>query len=437
MSKDHTQYGKFFGRLKCVSGRTGQWSALCPAHEDTKASLSVSVGADGKLLFQCHAPCRCPKEKILEAMGLGWGDCFPTRGSSMQSGQQPERKMVKTYDYRDENAVLVYQVCRYEPKGFTQRRVNPAYNPKMPIDRETNPQFIYNMDGVRRVLYRLPELMRDIKANPKRMVFIVEGEKDVDLMRDNQIVSTTMPGGALKWDTSYNEFFRGCNVCVIADNDPVDSSIGFSPGKRHAEMVAKSLTGIAAQVVALELPNLGPKGDFADWWQNNGHLAPDERKKTLGALVLEKMNAVKQTQATTSDAGTSQPADTKPQAQQPTPAPTTTPEIQQPAPQPTLPVASQQAEPQKVPSTEVAGTTPSRAESLMIDFGASLDQMLSRGFPTVPSIYDAIGRLQIKLDSLKLLTMQRNTTALDQMRASLLEIASIAVISANDVPGMK
>lgn len=31
-------------------------------------------------------------------------------------------QLVKTYDYVDEKEKLLFQVCRYEPKGFRQRR---------------------------------------------------------------------------------------------------------------------------------------------------------------------------------------------------------------------------------------------------------------------------------------------------------------------------
>lgn len=33
----------------------GGWMALCPAHRDDMASLSITTAADGKLLVYCHA----------------------------------------------------------------------------------------------------------------------------------------------------------------------------------------------------------------------------------------------------------------------------------------------------------------------------------------------------------------------------------------------
>lgn len=473
------QYEKFFKRLQKVSGQHPQWSACCPAHKDEKASLSVAIGTDGRLLFQCHAPSKCEPQKILEAMQLEWRDCFPSRGSFMTDNtptqpqqQAPQRKYVKGYDYRDENGIILYQVCRWEPKHFTQRRANPDFNNKMPVDKEKNPQWFNNMDGVKRVLYKLPELLRDIKANAERFVFIVEGEKDVDLMRDNQIVATTMPGGALKWLPEYNQWLKNCNVCIIPDNDPVDSTIGFSPGKRHAELVAQSLTGVAKNIVILELPNLPPKGDFSDWWAAQTD-KPDERKKRLGVMVRDILNAKQAAAATTTGTptqpatgttsttgqpsqtgttGSTQPVETQPTGTA-TPTPTTT--VQQPAPTPTPVATPAQQAPTPVPAatvtpvnTVVAVPTMPVAktiENVMRIIGQQevtacmerVKQKEQRGFPPIMNIYDAIGRLQIELDKLKNLTQFHNTTVLDQMRGQLQEIADVAIIAICDVPGLQ
>ena len=44
-------------RLRGVKGGQGQWTALCPAHQDPRNSLSISTGQDGRILFHCHAGC--------------------------------------------------------------------------------------------------------------------------------------------------------------------------------------------------------------------------------------------------------------------------------------------------------------------------------------------------------------------------------------------
>jgi uncharacterized membrane protein len=166
-------------------------------------------------------------------------------------GSKP--RIVATYDYRDEARRLLYQVVRYEPgfdgekKTFLQRRPDGKGG------------WIKGRGGVPLVLYRLPELL----AAPSELIFIPEGEKDVDNLRALQCAATTNAGGAEKWRPEYNEALRGRHVVILPDND--------DKGRRHAEQVAMSLAGVAASVAVVELPGLPPKGDVSDWLQVAGN----------------------------------------------------------------------------------------------------------------------------------------------------------------------
>jgi hypothetical protein len=122
------------------------------------------------------------------------------------------RRIVDTYDYRNEHGELLFQAVRYEPKGFSQRR--PDAN-----------EWTWNLEGVRRVPYRLPELIEALAA--KKDVVIVEGEKDVEALRELGIAATTCPGGAGKWRDDYNQHFKGACVVIIGDND--------EPGRNRAK----------------------------------------------------------------------------------------------------------------------------------------------------------------------------------------------------------
>ena len=110
------------------------YSARCPAHEDRQASLSIAQKED-KLLLHCHAGCK--KEAICAALNIQKADLFinPRRGG--------RGRIVKTYDYRNADGVLVYQVVRFEPKDFRQRRPNGKGG------------WIWNLKGTERVLYHL------------------------------------------------------------------------------------------------------------------------------------------------------------------------------------------------------------------------------------------------------------------------------------------
>lgn len=176
--------------------------------------------------------------------------------------QRRARRVVATYPYRDEHGAVLFEVLRFEPRGFGQRRP------------DGNGGYVYNLTGTRRALYRLPELRA---ADAQALVHVVEGERDADALVALGLVATTNPGGAGKWKPEYSESLRGRRVIVIPDND--------TPGRQHAAQVAASLGGIAVSVQVLTLPDLPPKGDISDW------LAAGGSRETLEALVADVENA--------------------------------------------------------------------------------------------------------------------------------------------------
>ncbi len=124
------------------------------------------------------------------------------------------------FDYRDEAGNVLFQALRYAPKSFKQRRP------------DGHGGWIWDLKGVRRVLYRLPELLA---ADPGQPVFIVEGEKKVDALRALGLIATCNAGGAGKWRLEYAAFLKGRHVVILPDNDEI--------GHKHAEAVAASIRG--------------------------------------------------------------------------------------------------------------------------------------------------------------------------------------------------
>jgi hypothetical protein len=211
-------------------GRNGSWR--CPAHEDSSPSLSVTE-TDDKVLVHCHAG--CATEAVLAALDLTLADLHDRRPEKNNG-----RAIVSTYDYTDEAGELLFQVVRYTPKTFVQRRPDGAG------------EWIWKLGNVRRVLYRLPEL---IEAKALGIpIFVTEGEKDADaLVRAGQ-AATTNPAGAGKWRAEYVDLLEGAaEVIVVADRD--------EPGRKHAEEVRQSLVGKVGSLHVVE-PAVGK--DAAD-----------------------------------------------------------------------------------------------------------------------------------------------------------------------------
>ena len=226
------------------------WQARCPAHEDQNPSLSIADGDDGRALLKCHAG--CATEDVVAALNLRMVDLMPVAAGNERAPQAApvdNGRIVKTYDYRDEHGDLLFQVVRMEPKTFRQRV------PK------AEGGWSWSVKDVRRVLYRLPEL---VTAGPDKAICIPEGEKDVDRLVSLGLVATCNPGGAGKWKKEYAEFLRDRSVVVFPDNDDV--------GQKHADEVARSLMGIAKAVKVVNLPGLPPKGDISDWLDAGGTL---------------------------------------------------------------------------------------------------------------------------------------------------------------------
>ena len=197
----------------------------CPAHEDRQASLSVTE-SDDKFLLYCHAGCTF--ESVLAAAKL----------SAKDLSKSSTPRVICTYDYRDEKGQLIYQVQRWEPKSFTQRRPNGT-------------GWINSVPTASRIPYRLPELLK------AKTVLIVEGEKDVETLRRHGFEATTT-GGATSWRPDYAKYFKDKLIFIIADAD--------EPGRKYAATVALALHQ-ANSVSVLEMP----KGkDVSDWFAAGG-----------------------------------------------------------------------------------------------------------------------------------------------------------------------
>lgn len=168
----------------------------------------------------------------------------------------------KTYNYVDERGDLLFQVCRYDPKDFRQRRPDPEHKGK----------WLWSLDGVRRVLYRLPQVLAE-----RHLILLVEGEKDVHTAEKLGFVATTMPGGAGKWLPEYTGYLAGVDtVAVLPDHD--------EPGQKGAEKIALELYGKVTHLKVLTLPHLQEHGDLTDWYTQ----AKD--KKPLSRALINLIN---------------------------------------------------------------------------------------------------------------------------------------------------
>jgi predicted P-loop ATPase len=180
------------------------------------------------------------------------------------------KRIVATYDYTGATGELLFQVVRFDPKDFRQRRP------------DGNGGWIWNLKGVERVPYRLPELLSADRAAP---VFIPEGEKDVDRLRALGLAATCNAGGASKWTAPLSRYLSSRTVVILPDNDDA--------GEKHALDVQRKLRGPSGPqfITIVRLPNLPPKGDVSDWLDAGGtvddlmQIIQEERQAEISDLA--------------------------------------------------------------------------------------------------------------------------------------------------------
>lgn len=235
----------FLGLLRGVV-RSGQGhKALCPAHDDRQASLSVRAG-DRAILIKCHAGCQ--REAVLTALHLRPRDLFY---DNRPRGSGPARTIAATYPYTDEAGAVLFEVVRFNPKDFRQRRPDP----------DRTGEWLWNLQGTRLVPYHLDDLAL---LHPARVV-IVEGEKDADRLWALGIPATTNAMGAGKWRPEYTEALKQVGVrqvILVPDHD--------DPGRSHMRDVGQSTTAAGIEGHWLDLPNVPARGDVSDWLNNGG-----------------------------------------------------------------------------------------------------------------------------------------------------------------------
>ena len=205
------------------------WSAQCPAHDDRSPSLHFEEAQDGKCLIFCHAGCSL--DQIASGLGIDVRELFEPEDPPA------ERRLIASYDYVDEHGQILYQVCRFEPKTFKQRR----------------PDGRWGISGIRRIPYHLPQLLAGLQAGKRAVV--VEGEKDVHALEALGHIATCNPGGAGKgkWKPEWTAWFKDATVAIIADRDDA--------GRAHAHEIYEALKNTAKAVKIFE-PAVGK--DIAD-----------------------------------------------------------------------------------------------------------------------------------------------------------------------------
>jgi len=202
------------------------------------------------------------------------------RGMSLQRflieelrvGSRVEAKRLSaTWDYyTPDGSRQLFQKCRFEtPQGKTYvlRRSAPDDWRECPHRgdcqadrRDCREGWIWNLKpkpcspAPPPVLYNEPMLAQvrdEVACTP-------EGEKCCDVLGDLGFIAVCNPHGAGEWRPEYSEALRGQKCLIFADAD--------EPGRKHGQLVARSLFGKATSIKVIDLyPDRDDGSDVADW----------------------------------------------------------------------------------------------------------------------------------------------------------------------------
>lgn len=249
-----------------VKSHGGYYTAQCPSHDDRNASLSVSQGDKGARL-RCHAGCET--KTIVLDLGLNWPDVFDNGGQMNDEDRQlaadlwmPCQKngcgghKSAEYRYVDEDGKLLYAVARCSRKGDGCSQPFAQWTP----DGSKRYGKSWGLpSSVRRILYRLAEVIQAAKAGKR--IWVMEGEKDVDRMRADfpGEVATAIAsgGGKSKWKAEFCKYFRGASeVIIVADCDKT--------GLEFGEEVFRHMSKVVQKVKVVCTPVMEDGADFSD-----------------------------------------------------------------------------------------------------------------------------------------------------------------------------
>lgn len=211
-------------------------------------------------------------------------DVYDTASAPQKSGK---REITRAYDYADGAGNLLYQVVRIEwdengkhKKTFMQRRPDGEGHwiwglsggdfiggrdgdwyqaTKERVEKWSGALRRSFPTGVSHGLFRLMELREE--TGEDTVVYLPEGEKDVETLRGMGLAAVTNSGGAKNWCGDHAESLRGRDVVILLDND--------QPGRDRGPAIAQTLHGVARRVRMVDFSAVwsdAPKGaDVTDW----------------------------------------------------------------------------------------------------------------------------------------------------------------------------
>ena len=257
----------------------GQWSAPCPAHDDSSPSLSIGF-KNGAIGLTCHAGCSV--DAICKTVGIKVAD-LGGRQRATKPAAKPKPLTLSVPPLSDaELAEARTAAGKLGPHKLTGYRLKSLF----PYRTAKGDVWCYrarydNTSGEKRILPfhwngadwvkgepRAPRGGKPLYCLPETLatdgpVFVVEGEKCVDALRALGLAATTSGGAKSAGKADWSPL-AGRNCIIWPDND--------EPGDGYAADAGEALAALGCAVTCIDLESLDLPGDgydAADWLQDN------------------------------------------------------------------------------------------------------------------------------------------------------------------------
>ena len=248
------------------SGNEFRTRCINPAHEDKHPSMYVnpqknvficrSCGVGGSVVDALMLLKNVSNKDALRMLG----ERITKAETKTSTGKTGRHKVVASYQYRDETGKTLYFVDRLEHPSEKKRFVQ--------YTKDSTGMVQNGINNVRRVLYRLPEIIGEDE------VMLVEGEKCVHALESMGWPATTNPGGSNGWIPALADSLRGKHITIMPDADDEASHDSV-----WTNAVTESLRGKVASYRIVKMPE--PYNDIADMVDELGSHAANEQLMAL------------------------------------------------------------------------------------------------------------------------------------------------------------
>ncbi len=248
---------------------TGKGNISCPFHEDKNPSMGLHNNYQKFKCFSCGRAGDCI-ELYQELFDMDRKTAIRDLSDRLNINHSFKENIETEYVYNNMHGEKYMKVVRLKnKKGFP----------------------LYKWNGVKWVIgrpdklvpYKLDQLSN---ASKNELVWIVEGEKDVESLNSLGIKATTNSGGGGNFHDDLIPYFENKNIIICSDND--------IKGELHKYIVAEKIFNVSKNIRILDIPELEDKEDISDWIKKKRCTTDDKSIiKELNQLLYHGINVDK------------------------------------------------------------------------------------------------------------------------------------------------